>query len=81
MFILPCGCKAELKEKYKKIADELGICSVYFTITGIYILVSLEPKSIASLFILKYLFKHFFDERHWHTDHVGITAGSRDGRR
>ena len=33
MFILPCGCKAELKEKYKKIADELGICSVYFTIT------------------------------------------------
>lgn len=33
MFILPCGSGPELKEKYKKMADECGISGVYFTIT------------------------------------------------
>lgn len=32
IFILPCGGKAELKEKYRKMAEECGIGSVYFTI-------------------------------------------------
>ena len=31
IFILPCGCSAELKEKYKRIADECGLGAVYFT--------------------------------------------------
>lgn len=33
IFILPCGCEVELKEKYKRMADECGIGSVYFTAT------------------------------------------------
>lgn len=33
LFILPCGYKPELKEKYKKLADECGIGSAYFTVT------------------------------------------------
>ncbi|MDE6613529.1 MAG: rod shape-determining protein [Clostridia bacterium] len=33
MFILPCGCKPELKEKYQRIADECGISMAYFTLT------------------------------------------------
>lgn len=33
LFILPCGCTPELKEKYKRVAAECGIGSVYFTIT------------------------------------------------
>lgn len=33
IFILPCGCKAEVGEKYRLIADECGIASVYFTVT------------------------------------------------
>lgn len=33
IFILPCGCEQEVKEKYRNIADECGIASVYFTIT------------------------------------------------
>lgn len=32
IFILPCGGKAELKEKYRKVAEECGIGAVYFTI-------------------------------------------------
>ena len=33
MFILPCGVKAEVKNKYKRIADECGIERTYFTLT------------------------------------------------
>lgn len=33
LFILPCGCKPELKEKYRRIAEECGIGSVSFTVT------------------------------------------------
>lgn len=33
IFILPCGCEPDVKEKYRLIADECGICSIYFTIT------------------------------------------------
>ena len=33
IFILPCGCPEELKEKYKRVAAACGIMSVYFTIT------------------------------------------------
>ena len=33
IFILPCGSGAELKEKYKRVADECGLGAVYFTIT------------------------------------------------
>ena len=33
MFILPCGCKSELKDKYQRIADACGICMTYFTLT------------------------------------------------
>ena len=33
IFILPCGCGAELKEKYKRVADECGLGSVHFTVT------------------------------------------------
>lgn len=33
IFILPCGSAPQLKEKYRRIADECGIGSVYFTIT------------------------------------------------
>lgn len=33
IFILPCGSEEELKEKYKRIAAECGLCAVYFTIT------------------------------------------------
>ena len=32
MFILPCGCKPSLKEKYQRIADACGICMTYFTL-------------------------------------------------
>lgn len=32
IFILPCGGKAGLKEKYRRVAEECGIGSVYFTI-------------------------------------------------
>lgn len=31
MFILPCGSKPELKEKYRRIADDCGILMTYFT--------------------------------------------------
>ncbi len=31
MFILPCGCKPDLKEKYQRIADECNISMTYFT--------------------------------------------------
>ena len=33
LFILPCGYKNELKEKYRRIAEECEIGSVYFTVT------------------------------------------------
>ncbi|MDE6586686.1 MAG: rod shape-determining protein [Clostridia bacterium] len=33
VFILPCGVKEEVKEKYRRVADECGIGSVYFTYT------------------------------------------------
>lgn len=33
LFILPCGSKPELKEKYRRIADECGIGTVVFTST------------------------------------------------
>ncbi|MDE6667733.1 MAG: rod shape-determining protein [Clostridia bacterium] len=33
VFILPCGAKAELKQKYLRIADECGLAAVYFTVT------------------------------------------------
>lgn len=33
LFILPCGSKPGLKEKYKLLSEECGFCSVYFTIT------------------------------------------------
>ncbi len=33
MFILPCGSKPELKEKYQRIADDCGILMTYFTET------------------------------------------------
>ncbi len=33
IFILPCGSGEELKEKYKRMANECGIGAVYFTIT------------------------------------------------
>ena len=33
IFILPCGCGDELKEKYKRLADECGLGAVYFTVT------------------------------------------------
>lgn len=33
VFILPCGAKAELKQKYMRIAEDCGIASVYFTMT------------------------------------------------
>lgn len=32
MFILPCGSKAELKQKYQRIADGCGLCQTYFTL-------------------------------------------------
>ncbi len=33
MFILPCGAKAELKAKYKRLAEQCGVTTVYFTLT------------------------------------------------
>ena len=33
LFILPCGSGLELREKYKRVAEECGIGSVYFTVT------------------------------------------------
>ena len=33
VFILPCGAKAELKQKYLRIAEECGLAAVYFTVT------------------------------------------------
>ena len=33
IFILPCGSGEELKEKYRRIADECGLGAVYFTVT------------------------------------------------
>lgn len=33
IFILPCGCEPAVKAKYKRLAEECGIGSVYFTIT------------------------------------------------
>ena len=33
IFILPCGSGKELREKYKRIADECGLGAVYFTVT------------------------------------------------
>lgn len=33
MFIVPCGVKAEVRKKYKRLADECGIETVYFTLT------------------------------------------------
>ena len=33
VFILPCGAKAELKQKYMRMAEECGLASVYFTVT------------------------------------------------
>ncbi|MBD5632613.1 MAG: hypothetical protein HDP34_05230 [Clostridia bacterium] len=33
VFILPCGAKPELKQKYLRIANECGIGAVYFTVT------------------------------------------------
>ena len=33
LFILRCGCKPELKEKYKRLADECRIGSAFFTLT------------------------------------------------
>lgn len=32
IFILPCGCGEELKEKYRRIADACGIGAVHFTV-------------------------------------------------
>lgn len=32
IFILPCGCGEELKDKYRRLADECNIGAVYFTI-------------------------------------------------
>ncbi len=33
MFVLPCGLSGEVRGKYRKIAEECGIGSVYFTLT------------------------------------------------
>ena len=33
IFILPCGCGEELKEKYRRLADECGLGAVHFTVT------------------------------------------------
>ncbi|MDE5667007.1 MAG: rod shape-determining protein [Clostridia bacterium] len=33
VFILPCGAKAELKQKYMRIAEDCGLAAVYFTVT------------------------------------------------
>lgn len=33
IFILPCGAKPELQQKYRRMADECGIATVYFTLT------------------------------------------------
>lgn len=33
IFILPCGSDEELKKKYLRVAEECGICSVFFTLT------------------------------------------------
>ena len=33
VFILPCGAKAELKQKYLRIAEDCGLAAVYFTVT------------------------------------------------
>ena len=33
IFILPCGCGEELKEKYRRLADECGLGAVFFTVT------------------------------------------------
>lgn len=33
LFILPCGVKPEVRQKYKRLADELNIGNVYFTLT------------------------------------------------
>lgn len=33
MFIVPCGAKAEVREKYKRLADACGLETVYFTLT------------------------------------------------
>lgn len=33
IFILPCGSNSELREKYRRVAAECGIGSVYFTVT------------------------------------------------
>ena len=33
LFILPCGVKPEVRQKYKRLADELNIGTVYFTLT------------------------------------------------
>lgn len=33
LFILPCGVKQEVRQKYKRLADELNIGTVYFTLT------------------------------------------------
>lgn len=33
VFILPCGVKKEVREKYKRIAEECGLAAVYYTLT------------------------------------------------
>lgn len=33
VFILPCGVKSEIKEKYSRVAGECGLAAVYFTLT------------------------------------------------
>ena len=33
IFIIPCGCGEELKEKYRRLADSCGLGAVYFTVT------------------------------------------------
>lgn len=33
VFILPCGAKSELKQKYLRLAEECGLAAVYFTVT------------------------------------------------
>ena len=33
VFILPCGAKSELKQKYMRIAEDCGLAAVYFTVT------------------------------------------------
>ncbi len=33
MFILPCGAKPDIRQKYRRLADECGISTAYFTLT------------------------------------------------